>query len=87
MSMRLLHHTGTEKGTFYLDPYCRLREKYGGAWIEHGRENSAFHEGKPISFLNLNLNPTVGKQPALMSMKDVLLLFSMVRMMGMFCWS
>lgn len=70
--------SGTEMATFYVDPYKRSKDKYAGAWINTGREKSDSFAGKPISFLNLNLIPSLGKQPSLMSVKDVALLFSMV---------
>ena len=75
------NHTvsGTERGTFYLDPFSRIGEKYGGSWVENGRDRSSLFNGLPLTYINMNLAPTVGKQPTLMSVKDVAELFSSVR--------
>lgn len=68
---------GTHKGTFYLDPYARIGEKYGGNWIEPGRLRSGQFSAVPISFVNLNLTPGLGSKPALLDFTQVSDLFSM----------
>lgn len=72
-------HTGKECGLFYLDPYSRIGEKYGGSWVESGRDKSCMFNGLPLAYINMNLTPTIGKQPTLMSVKHVAELFSSVR--------
>ncbi|XP_067933579.1 uncharacterized protein [Watersipora subatra] len=69
---------GTERGTFFLDAYTRLGEKYAGAWINRGRDRSALYQCNPTCYLNLNINPSLGRQRAIMSIADVASLFGMM---------
>lgn len=57
-----------------------MGDKYGGSWIEPGREKSSLIGAVPLSFVNLNLTPSLGSKPALMDFSDVVELFGMVSM-------
>lgn len=70
---------GTHKGTFYLDPYTRYGEKYGGSWVDAGRlRSSQYPSAVPLSFINLNITPSLGSVPALLEFSQVFELFTMV---------
>lgn len=78
LAMTHLSVLGQERGTFFMDPFKRYGDKYAGSWGESGRQRSGLLGVLPVSYIAMNLNPTVGKQPTLMSFHEVAELFSMV---------
>lgn len=73
----IFDHKGSKIAGFFLDMYSRPANKRGGAWmdtcIDHG-----YHNGElllPVAYLVCNSTPPVGKQPSLMSFREVETLF------------
>lgn len=63
--------------SFYLDPFARIENKRGGAWMNEcvGR---FYFEGKltkPIAYLVCNFTPPIKDQPSLLTFEEVKTLF------------
>lgn len=67
---------GELRGQFYLDLYARSNKR-GGAWMDDclSRKRRGNQLQIPVAYLNCNLTPPVGEQPALFTHNEVITLF------------
>jgi len=64
-----------EIASFYLDPYVRLGEKKGGAWMDVCIGKSKVMNHKPVAYLILNGTPPLNGKPSLMTLNEMETLF------------
>jgi oligopeptidase A len=69
--------SGVQLASFYLDPYSRPENKRGGAWMNDCLVRRRSDEGLqlPVAHLVCNSTPPVGKNPSLMTFREVETLF------------
>nr|QKY15016.1 ATP-dependent clp protease ATP-binding subunit clpa-like protein (clpA) [Polytomella parva] len=66
---------------FYFDPYSRMAEKRGGAWMDVvlGRSTTLARPGEkvrlPVAHMVCNQTPPIGSKPSLMTLDEVTTLF------------
>lgn len=68
---------GQKIASFYLDPYSRPENKRGGAWMNEciPRYKLGGKSHLPVAYLVLNSTPPVGKDPSLLTFREVETLF------------
>ncbi|WPB75485.1 M3 family metallopeptidase [Archangium violaceum] len=75
---RVADESGKDIAAFYLDPYSRPATKRGGAWMNNVLDRKREPDGSlrlPVAYLVCNNTPPVGKQPALLTFREVETLF------------
>jgi oligopeptidase A len=69
---------GAQIASFYLDPYVRLGQKRGGAWMEELVRRRVTPDGAvqlPTAILSMNFDPPKGGKPARLAIGDLETLF------------
>jgi oligopeptidase A len=68
--------SGKEIASFYLDPFSRPETKRGGAWFSSCLGKSkALNTDNPVAYLTCNGSKPTGKNPSLMTFREVETLF------------
>jgi oligopeptidase A len=68
---------GKQIAGFYLDPYSRPENKRGGAWMDNCLDRCYIHNKLqlPVAYNCCNMPPPIGKNPSLMTFREVETLF------------
>jgi oligopeptidase A len=73
----ILDDKGQKIAAFFLDPFARSENKRGGAWMNECLARKKM-DGKlqaPVAYLVCNFPPPIGKEPSLLTFRDVETMF------------